>query len=150
MNLSLKNLISALFLIALAIIFVFFVAIKTKNEKKIEYVPSKIEVEIDVFSGLPNPICQLTEKEVRKIFGKINSLKRIQKTYPKNDLGYRGMILIINQDSRINVSNGFIADDKNRFFYLDENQEVEKLIFAYVSRCVDDDLKKEISRNISP
>lgn len=57
----------------------------------------KLRIEIDIFSGRPNPVIELTEKESRDALGQMARLRPLEKGEPSfppgPTLGYRGLIV---------------------------------------------------------
>jgi hypothetical protein len=57
----------------------------------------KLRVEIDIFSGRPNPVIELTEKESREALAQMSRLRPLEKGEPAlppgPTLGYRGLIV---------------------------------------------------------
>ena len=52
-----------------------------------------MEVELDAFSGRPNPQWRLPSHRSSEVLSKIGSLPKTQRLPPKPGLGYRGFIL---------------------------------------------------------
>ena len=56
-----------------------------------------LQVEIDIFSGRPNPVIELTGREARALLDSLGATRRLEKgepgVPPVPTLGYRGMIV---------------------------------------------------------
>ena len=89
---------------------------------------SNTEVEIDVFSGLPNPRWQLTREEARELQRKLNDLPRDSGAL-RETLGYRGFV-IKNANQRIHISNGLVALERGdeQVFFRDAHGAEEWLL----------------------
>jgi len=68
---------------------------------------SAVRVELDVFSGLPNPTWELALPDVTDIVAKIGSLPRADVRVAVPDLGYRGFLLSTSDDE-IRVFRGYL------------------------------------------
>jgi hypothetical protein len=57
----------------------------------------KLRIEIDIFSGRPNPVVELTEKESRDVLAQLGRTRPVEKGEPSlppvPTLGYRGLIV---------------------------------------------------------
>jgi len=56
-------------------------------------VPGKVEVELDIFSGRPNPVWTLPEAEATAFRQKVDGLPKATSGQVANNLGYRGFVV---------------------------------------------------------
>lgn len=91
-----------------------------------------VQVELDVFSGRPNPSWRLRAAERDQLFGLLRATKELGavSTAPPG-LGYRGLILRIESGGHaelLRVGDGAIAADGA--VYRDNGRAVEAFLFA--------------------
>ena len=78
---------------------------------KSESMKVRIEVELDIFSGMPNPKWILTNDEVDIFMKKLGTVSRISATRLSGNLGYRGFIVKVTQGSKkqlIHIQTGIV------------------------------------------
>lgn len=93
-----------------------------------------MRVELDVFSGLPNPSWQMSAEEAADFRSRISSLPKTEKPSDEGGLGYRGF-LVSNSEKlpglppKIRVYKGVltISEDGTENYYEDVNG-VERLL----------------------
>ena len=113
-------------------------------------------VELDVFSGLPNPVWSLSESEVASLAELCSRLELTQNHGKMNDgLGYRGFIvhLVAPQShvaSTIHVFAGTvkIGTGAETIFYLDPHGQVERWLLDSAKPNISDELYTELSNEI--
>jgi hypothetical protein len=89
--------------------------------------PAHVEVELDIFSGMPNPTWVLTSAEADSFGEQLAALPRASATELSGNLGYRGFIVQVTQGAdtqliriqtgKVHISNGatnVYASDKDR------------------------------------
>lgn len=59
------------------------------------------EVELDIFSGMPNPIWTLTDDEAESFASRLAALSPISAAEPVNNLGYRGFLVQLTQGADV-------------------------------------------------
>jgi hypothetical protein len=69
---------------------------------------STASVELDAFSGRPNPVWQMTETEARDVAARLQYLAPSSDTLPQATLGYRGFYLR-DDDSVLYITRGLVA-----------------------------------------
>lgn len=100
----------------------------------IETTMPAVDVEVDIFSGQPNPIFSLTEIEAEELGGLIANLPESDASFPsiENRLGFRGFIL---HDLRVGSFNAtvrviddmvLLSDEQGNKTYL---YDAEQIIF---------------------
>jgi hypothetical protein len=73
-------------------------------------VPSNATVELDAFSGRPNPRWQLSIEEARELSARLGDLETADGAkLPDVGLGYRGFYIDIADGQRIYITHGLIA-----------------------------------------
>jgi hypothetical protein len=81
---------------------------------------SNATVELDVYSGRPNPSWQLNANEVNELEDRLNGLAESAAVEIPNHLGYRGFSIIDENNERLTVtSNGYVIlhePDGDKFY----------------------------------
>jgi hypothetical protein len=81
---------------------------------------SNTTVELDAYSGLPNPRWQLNPNEVNELEDRVNGLPESAAVEIPSQLGYRGFNIIDGNNLRLTVSsNGYVVvheDDGDKFY----------------------------------
>jgi hypothetical protein len=98
-----------------------------KNEPS----PARVEVELDIFSGMPNPTWVLTGAEAASFLQKLAELPPASPTKLSGNLGYRGLIVQVTQGADtqlIHIQNGtvHIAKGAIDFYTRDDNRKMER------------------------
>jgi hypothetical protein len=93
--------------------------------------PARVEVELDIFSGMPNPTWVLTSAEADNFVQQLAALSRTSATELLGNLGYRGFIVQVTQaaDTQlIRIQNGIvhITQGTANAYALDKNRELER------------------------
>lgn len=118
-------------------------------------VENKMQVELDAFSGRPNPYWTLTSSEARDFAIRFRSLPQYQgEGSVKEGLGYRGLIVTepgqkIESYNAIVVSNGVVEarwDSQSRQF-TDQNRELERWLFQTGRGRLDDELYRQVGQS---
>ncbi|MEG4092531.1 hypothetical protein [Microcoleus sp. Pol12B4] len=114
----------------------------------------KMQVEVDMFSGRPNPHWELTVQESQQFTQRLQSLSTHQGEGAVNEgLGYRGLIVResgeeVEGDREIVISNGLIVarrKGKSQQF-TDKNRTLEKWLIQTGEGRLDDKLYHQISK----
>lgn len=110
-----------------------------------------VEVEIDIFSGMPNPSWTLTETDAVTFLSKFNELHETEEKSLANNLGYRGFIIRIRQGlyQELHIQNGVVSVVNANKFLIDPNRSLERwlletgrsLLSKEISMSIDTDLK---------
>jgi hypothetical protein len=89
-----------------------------------------VEVEIDIFSGMPNPTWTLSEADAAVFLSKLSGLQETAARPRSTKLGYRGLVVRIPQqgDREIYIQNGVIelSDQTSLTFFLDPERSLER------------------------
>jgi len=93
--------------------------------------PIRVEVELDIFSGMPNPTWVLAGPDAETLATRIASLPRIPTRDLSGNLGYRGFIVRMltgTQTRLIRIQAGTvqISDDTRAACAKDENRGLER------------------------
>ncbi|MDR4485621.1 MAG: hypothetical protein R3B95_20925 [Nitrospirales bacterium] len=93
--------------------------------------PVRVEVELDMFSGMPNPAWVLTDVEADNFIKKLAALPRTLATELSGHLGYRGFIVQVMQGANtqlIHIQTGIvhISIGATNFYARDEDRELER------------------------
>lgn len=93
--------------------------------------PARAEVELDIFSGMPNPTWVLTPPEAESLALALAELPRISACQLSPRLGYRGLVVSVthvNETRLVRVQSGCvqIAEGDTTIHALDERCEVER------------------------
>lgn len=116
----------------------------------------KMQIEVDVFSGRPNPHWELTEQESNEFVQRFQSLPPSSgEGTLKEGLGYRGLIVSvpgkeIEGFQEIVISNGLVVArrDNQPQKFVDKNRVLEKWLFQTGKGRLDNQLYRQISGSI--
>jgi len=93
-----------------------------------------VTVEIDIFSGVPNPQWTLSEADSALLLSRLAGLQKTTATPRSAPLGYRGLIVTMPQQGgqSLYVQNGVIEwnDGTTRTFLLDSQRSLERWLAA--------------------
>jgi hypothetical protein len=100
-------------------------------EKGNESMSARVEVELDIFSGAPNPAWVLTNLEADSFVKRLAALTRISAKEPQNVLGYRGFIVLVTQGAnkqliRIQTGAVYFSNGTTIFYAYDKDRELER------------------------
>jgi hypothetical protein len=108
-----------------------------------EKVAGNIRVEIDIFSGRPNPSWELGPADSRTLADLVHHIPRAREADGyKDGLGFRGFVVDLVDDEKprqLRISRTSISDGRNHFF--DERCEVEKFLLSKMPA----DLREQLS-----
>jgi hypothetical protein len=93
--------------------------------------PLRCEVELDIFSGMPNPTWTLTNAEADSFVKQLDALRRASARELSGNLGYRGFIVQCTQGANtqlIRIQNGTVHISKGgmNVYAYDEDRELER------------------------
>ena len=93
--------------------------------------PAHFEVELDVFSGMPNPTWVLTNIESDHFTKQLASLSRTSARELSGNLGYRGFIVQVKQGAnaqliRIQTGTVHISEGTTTVYAQDVDRELER------------------------
>ena len=79
-----------------------------------------VAVEVDIFSGMPNPGWTLSEADATTFRSKVSGLQKTAARSRSANLGYRGLVITMPQETatKIYVQNGVVevSDSPGTFF----------------------------------
>jgi hypothetical protein len=113
-----------------------------------------VTVEIDIFSGRPNPDWTLSEADAAVFLSKLSGLQKTAARPRSANLGYRGLVVRMPQEAgrRIYIQKGVIesSDGTSSTFCLDPQRSLEhwligigrKFLSHEVLEAIDADLQK--------
>lgn len=107
-----------------------------------------MNIEVKIFSGLPNPTWRLSEQESLEFIG---MLKKINKSnveeLPRDNLGYQGFLVMREQHDpgkfrEVWVKGNIVLlkKDIRKAVYLDDNRRLERWLLASGKTRIDTDL----------
>jgi hypothetical protein len=115
---------------------------------------STSHVELDIFSGRPNPTWELSAADTATLVGMIGSLPPSQPADLPTPLGYRGFLVSVNEPesgsvARIGACQGIVEYQSREIkYYADPDRKVELWLLAtarpYIDRQLYDSLLAEI------
>ena len=89
-----------------------------------------IEVELDVFAGMPNPTWTLSETDADVLLSKLSELKKTTARPRSTKLGYRGIVVRVSQEPRreIYIQDGVVEtiDQSSSTFFVDPQRSLER------------------------
>jgi hypothetical protein len=126
------------------------VASPTKRDS--EAVTVHAEVELDIFSGRPNPKWILTDAEAASFASTLQALPRISGGQPPGNLGYRGFLVLMTQgtDSQLfRVHRGIVyrLHGNHDAEAQDANRQLERWLLNGAKGHVENDLLLVVERD---
>jgi hypothetical protein len=93
--------------------------------------PVRVEVELDIYSGMPNPTWALTEAEAGSLVKQLTALPGVPATELSGNLGYRGFIVQVTQGAGtelIHVQSGTVQISRSatKVYAKDGNRGLER------------------------
>ena len=112
-----------------------------------ELLPLRVEVELDIFSGMPNPTWVLSDAEAVSFVEQLADLPAAAATNLSGNLGYRGFIVKVTQGSGtllIHIQNGtvHIANDGTDLCTRDDKRKIERWLLNTGKMHVKDEIFK--------
>lgn len=116
----------------------------------------KMQVEVDVFSGRPNPQWTLTPPEAEQFIQQVQALpSEASGGVVKEGLGYRGLVVTKSDDrnenyTEISISNGLVITNKNGQLkrLVDQNRTLERWLFQTGRGHLENPLYQQIEQQI--
>lgn len=119
-----------------------------------------MQVELDVFSGRPNPVWELSVQESREFIHRFQALPPQENVDINNvsiaeGLGYRGMIITrlehpLAEYNEVFVSNGIVVanyNDRSKQ-WIDKNREFEKWLLQTGRESLDEALYEQVVQQL--
>jgi hypothetical protein len=149
---SLKKYSIILFFVILIISIYNSGTIMEQNQKK---QMQKINVELDIFSGRPNPSWELTSAEISELTEYMAGLTPASKSAIANDLGYRGFIItnpgkLGGLPVKTHVFNGVLdVNEKGSTNYYNDVNDIESWLMERAREHGYGDIITELTNNKS-
>lgn len=107
-----------------------------------------VSVEVDIFSGMPNPEWILPDATVPVFQAKLSGLPRSAEQLRPGNLGYRGLIIRMRDgtDQEIRVQNGLV--DVAGSVFLDKQRAFERWLVTTGRTFVDEDILQIIEADL--
>jgi hypothetical protein len=117
--------------------------------------PPRCEVELDIFSGMPNPTWILTDAEGESFVKRLAALGPSSSSGLSGNLGYRGFIVQCMQGDylqliRVQKGTVQIADGATEVYASDKNRELERWLLNTGKPYIDDELFQIAAREAKP
>lgn len=112
------------------------------------------QVELDIFSGRPNPAWQLSREETDQLLTLLGKLPAAEARRPSDDLGYRGFVVSF-QDSegraqRVQVHGGLVLRDVDGAlkYFADEDRKFERWLLETGAAELSPELHDVVAREL--
>jgi hypothetical protein len=97
--------------------------------------PARVEAELDIFSGMPNPRWTLTDAEADSFVKRLAVLSSTSGAELSGNLGYRGFIVHVMQGVnvqlvRVQAGVVHITKGATNVYVYDENRELERWLLT--------------------
>lgn len=149
---SLKKYLTILFFVVIIISIYISGSIMEQNQKK---QIQKINVELDIFSGRPNPSWELTSAEISELKEYMAGLTPASKPAIASDLGYRGFIIsnpgkLGGLPVKTHVLNGVLAvNEKGSTNYYNDVNDIESWLMERAREHGYGDIITELTKSKS-
>lgn len=115
--------------------------------------PARVEVELDLYSGMPNPTWTLTDAEADSLVKQLAALPRTSATDLAGNLGYRGFIVRVTQGAdtqliRIQTGTVHIAKGAMNLYALDADRALERWLLDTGKPYLKSDIVKVLEGEI--
>ncbi len=115
--------------------------------------PAWVEVELDIFSGNPNPVWILSGADGVLFLKKLAMLPRASARELHDNLGYRGFIVKVTNEtgeSLVRIQNGTVQLSQNgiNVYYNDQNRHLERWLLNSGKPTLRVDLFKIVERDL--
>ena len=111
-----------------------------------------MQIELDVFSGRPNPTWSLNDEQARKYLARFKALKISEsKRVPYDGLGYRGFKVTGFQEyDEVTIGDEIVEASygRKRYQWFDEGRNLEKYLVKTAKGHIDEDLYRVIDSAI--
>ncbi len=114
-----------------------------------------MDVELDIFSGRPNPTWRLTEGESAAFLEKLTGLNPTDEGKIRDGLGYRGLVVTSPGETvagfeSIVCSGGLVLGRRREASqrFVDENRNLERWLFRTGKGHVSEELRLELAREL--
>jgi hypothetical protein len=105
-----------------------------RNHNVMQVHMTTITVEIEIFSGMPNPEWTLSEASAAMFLSKLSGLQKTTERPRSTNLGYRGLVARMSQEAGLQmyIQNGLIesSDGTSSTFFLDSQRSLERWLIG--------------------
>lgn len=113
--------------------------------------PARVEVELDIFSGLPNPTWVLTDAEADSFVNQLAALAPASAAELSGNLGYRGFIVQVTQETGtqlIHIQTGLVrlSTDATIVYVSDEDRKLERWLLNTGKPHLKDEIYEVVER----
>jgi hypothetical protein len=116
----------------------------------------KMKVELNIFSGRPNPTWALLNEQVIELLSKISSLKPTGQIYAEPGLGYRGFTLRLEEENpdiprRIDINQGVVIvhyGNGTSKVLEDNGRAIEHWLVKTGQHCIDPNLANHLENEL--
>lgn len=113
---------------------------------------ARVQVELDIFSGIPNPVWILSGTDGDLFLKKLAMLPQASAKELHDDLGYRGFIVEVTnetEESLVRIQNGtvHISQNDTNVYYRDQNRNLEMWLLNSGKPTLRSDLFKIVERD---
>jgi len=114
---------------------------------------ARCEVELDIFSGMPNPTGLLTDSEANRFTEQLAALPPAQAKELSGNLGYRGFIVQCTQGTNtqsIRVQRGLVQISKNdaTVYFADPDRGLERQLLNTGKPHLTSDILQIVERDV--
>lgn len=108
---------------------------------------ARVEVELDIFSGNPNPTWILPDADGILFFKRLAILPKVSAKKLSTNLGYRGFIVQVTngtEKSLVRIQNGTVqlSQEDTNVYYSDQNRDLERWLLNSAKPSLKSDLFK--------
>lgn len=113
--------------------------------------PVRVEVELDIFSGMPNPTWVLTNEEADSFVKQLAALSSTSAAELSGNLGYRGFIVQVTQETGtqlIHIQTGLVhlSTDATNVYVSDKDRKLERWLLNTGKPHLKDDIFQVVER----
>lgn len=123
--------------------------------------PSSGQVELDIFSGRPNPTWALSSEETQTLFQQMSALPHAEATHIPDTLGYRGFVVTFTAaiegqwgachtitTARVYRQTIELYDGNSLRYYIDKDRAIEQSLLASAQPHLSNDLLEQMRQSI--
>jgi hypothetical protein len=112
--------------------------------------PEPAQVELDIFSGRPNPTWKLSEEETSQLLGLLGNLPSTETQRPEPGLGYRGFVVSF-RDSTARIYGGTVERSvgESSEFFADKDRALERWLVKNSGSRLSPDLYEIVAKEVS-
>lgn len=123
-----------------------------RNHNVMQAHMTTIIVEIDIFSGMPNPEWTLSEASAAMFLSKLSGLQKTTERPRSTNLGYRGLVVRMSQEAGLQMyfQNGLIesSDGTSSTFFLDPQRSLERWLIGTGRKALSHEILEVIDADL--